>query len=173
MRNIGVSCRIIGIVTVAFVLKYCGTAPHIGDCGYISASINIEVKNFEARYIWTGTRNWNGETKPFFHKISSFLFAKILKILVGSLFILFSWQKKRGFVGPLRMATPPTGHKDRLDSAWGDISTFLVFLAIYIFSQNINLFPFLLQKCPQTSEIVSKLPTFCLMKIVGKCNIHL
>ena len=53
MRNIGVSCRIIGIVTVAFVLKYCGTAPHIGDCGYISASINIEVKNFEARYIWT------------------------------------------------------------------------------------------------------------------------
>ena len=133
MRNIGVSCRIIGIVTVAFVLKYCGTAPHIGDCGYISASINIEVKNFEARYIWTWTRNWNGETKPFFHKISSFLFAKILKILVGSLFILFSWQKKRGFVGPLRMATPPTGHKDRLDSAWGDISTFLVFLAIYIF----------------------------------------
>ena len=52
-----------------------------------------------------------------FFKISSFLFAKILKILVGSLFILFSWQKKRGFVGPLRMATPPTGHKDRLDSA--------------------------------------------------------
>ena len=51
MRNIGVLCRIIGIVTVAFVLKYCGTAPHIGDCGYISASINIEVKNFEARYI--------------------------------------------------------------------------------------------------------------------------
>ena len=69
----------------------------------------------------------------FFFKISSFLFAEILKILVGSLFILFSWQKKRGFVGPLRMATPPTGHKDRLDSAWGDISTFLVFLAIYIF----------------------------------------
>ena len=96
-----------------------------------------------------------------FFKISTFLFAKILKILVGSLFILFSWQKKRGFVGPLRMATPPTGHKDRLDSAWGDISTFFSFssyLHFFIKCQFISL-----PSSKMSSNIGNSLKTTCIL----------